>query len=319
MRRRLLLGLMSSGTILARRGAAAEWRPTRPIRLIVPVSAGGSQDAVARLLARPLSMSLGQPIVVENLPGAAGNVGFQTVARARPDGYTLLAGSDGLSINKTLFPRLGFDTVEAFVAVSWLVRVPQLLAARAGPATSLGDFIRQVRHGPVSVGTTGVGSLAHLLGEEMQAAAGVRWVHVPYRGGAPAVTDLLAGTIDAALVNIGAAAAQVAAGTLRGLLVSSAERVLALPEVPSVGESGLLREAVVGWHGLVAPRGTPPGVLHAIDAAAQAALAQPELAARLAALGVEPVRETPERLAALIRSDALRWGAVIRRAGIVPA
>jgi tripartite-type tricarboxylate transporter receptor subunit TctC len=315
MRRRFLLGLM--GSVPARGGAAMDWRPTRAVRLIVPVAAGGSQDAVARLLARPLTGSLGQPLVVENLPGAAGNLGFQAVARARPDGYTLLAGSDGLSINKTLFPRLDFDPVEAFVAVSWVVRVPQLLVARPDFGEGLDGFLRRVRQGPVSVGTTGVGSLAHLLGEEMQAAAGARWVHVPYRGGAPAVTDLLAGTLDAALVNIGAAAAQVNAGTLRGLCVSSAERVPALPGVPSILESGLLREAVVGWHGIVAPRDTPVPVLETIDAAVQAAL--PELAPRLRVLGVEPVREAPARLQALIRTDAARWGALIRQAGITPA
>lgn len=325
-RRRLLLGFMAAAPISAprsvRASGAAPWRPSRPVRLIVPVSAGGSQDAVARILSQPMTERLGQPVVVENLPGAAGNLGFQTAARARPDGHTLLAGSDGLSINKSLFPRLDFDPVEGFAAVSWVVRVPQIMVVRADRPWAEGGldaFLRDARQGRApTVGTTGVGSLAHLLGEELQEAGGVRWVHVPYRGGAPAMTDLLAGTIDAALLNIGAAAAQVRAGALRGLFVSSAGRVAALPEVPSVVETGPLREAVVGWHGIVAPVGTAPAALAALDAAVQAALARPEVAARLTALGVEPVSEPPERLAALIRSDAERWGAVIRRAGIAP-
>ena len=330
MHRRHLLGFVAAAplstprlvrTSSASTDAAAPWRPSRPIRLIVPVAAGGSQDAVARILSQPMAERLGQAVLVENLPGAASNLGFQAVARARPDGHTLLAGSDGLSINKSLFPRLDFDPVEGFAAVSWVVRVPQLMVVRADrpwAEEGLAGFLRDARRRAPTLGTTGVGSLAHLLGEEIQEAAGVRWVHVPYRGGAPAVTDLLAGATDAALLNIGAASAQVRAGTLRGLFVSSAQRVAALPEVPTMAETGPLREEVVGWHGIVAPAGTDPAILAALNAAVQAALARPEAAKRLTTLGVEPVSEPPERLAALIRSDAERWGAVIRRAGIAP-
>ncbi len=329
MHRRHLLGLVAAAPLSAPRLARARssgvdappWRPSRPIRLIVPVAAGGSQDAVARILSQPMAKLLGQAVLVENLPGAAGNLGFHAVARARPDGHTLLAGSDGLSINKSLFPSLGFDPVEGFAAVSWVARVPQMLVARADrpwAEEGIAAFLRDARRQAPTVGTTGVGSLAHLLGEEIQEATGIRWIHVPYRGGAPAVTDLLAGTVDAALVNIGAASGQVRAGTLRGLFVSSAQRVAALPEVPAMIETGPLHEAVVGWHGIVAPVGTDPVILATLDAAVQATLAHPEVAARLTALGVEPVAEPPERLAALIRSDAERWGAVIRRARIAP-
>jgi tripartite-type tricarboxylate transporter receptor subunit TctC len=180
-------------------------------------------------------------------------------------------------------------------------------------------FARAARQAPPTVGTTGIGSLAHLLGEQLQEAAGFRWIHVPYRGGAPAVTDLLSGAIDAILVNIGAASAQVHAGALRGLFVSSARRVAALPEVPSMAEAGAFHEAVVGWHGIVAPAGTEPAVITTLHAAVQTVLVQPEIVARLTALGVEVAKETPERLAATIRADAERWGAVIRRAGIAPA
>jgi tripartite-type tricarboxylate transporter receptor subunit TctC len=285
------------------------------------VAAGGSQDAVARLLARPLSESLGHRVVVENLPGAAGNLGFQMVARARPDGYTLLAGSDGLSINKSLFPRLDFDPVNGFTAISWVVRVPQILVVRADRSWArqgVAAFLEDARRRPPAVGTTGIGSLAHLLGEEIQEAAAIRWLHVPYRGGAPAVTDLLAGTLDAALINIGAATAKVHDGALRGLFVSSAQRVKALPEIPSILETGSLAHAVVGWHGIVGPSGTAPEIVATLNAAVQAALAQPIISARLASLGVEPVSEQPERLAAMIRADAERWAAVIRRARIAP-
>jgi tripartite-type tricarboxylate transporter receptor subunit TctC len=328
MRRRHLLGLVAAAPLpasrLTRAGSSnadsAPWRPSQSIRLIVPVAPGGSQDAVARILSRPMSEGLGQPVIVENLPGAAGNLGFQVVARARPDGHTLLAGSDGLSINKHLFPKLDFDPVEGFAAVSWVARVPQILVVRADHpwAESLARFLRHARREEPAVGTTGIGSLAHLLGEEIREAAGIRWIHVPYRGGAPAVTDLLAGATNAALVNIGAAAPQVRTGTLRGLFVSSAHRVAALPKVPTMIETGPLHEAVVGWHGIVAPASTDPAILATLGAAVQTALARPEVAARLTALGVEPVAEPPERLAAVIRSDAERWGAVIRRARIAP-
>jgi tripartite-type tricarboxylate transporter receptor subunit TctC len=323
MRRRRLLGLALAAPApsFAMAGEPASWRPTRPIRFIVPVAAGGSQDAVARILANPLADTLGQPLIIDNQPGAAGNLGFQLAARARPDGHTLLAGSDGLSINKALFAHLGFDPVEDFVAVAWVVRVPQMLVVRADTAwaaTGFAGFLADARARPPAVGTTGIGSLAHLLGEEIQHAAGLRWIHVPYRGGAPAVTDVLAGATDAALVNIGAAAAQVRAGAMRGLFVSSAKRVAALPGVPSLLETGPLREAVVGWHGLVAPVGTAAGIVAALDAAVQAALARPELVARLLLLGVEPAAETPARLAAMLREDAERWAVVIKRAGIAP-
>jgi len=328
MRRRDLFGLLAATALAVPRqapaqgGRAAAWRPARPIRIIVPVAAGGSQDAVARILAGPMSEALGQTVMVENMPGAAGNVGFQAVARARPDGYTLLAGSDGLSINKTLFPRLRFDPVEGFAAVSWVVRVPQILVVRAdrpGAEEGIGAFLRDAQREAPAVGTTGVGSLAHLLGEEVQEAAGIRWIHVPYRGGALAVNDLMAGVIDAALLNIGAAAGLVRQGVLRGLFVSSADRVAALPEVPTMMETGPLRDAVVGWHGIVAPAGTDPAILCSLDAVVQAVLARPAIAARLIALGVEPVAEPPERLAATIRADAERWATVIRRARITPS
>jgi tripartite-type tricarboxylate transporter receptor subunit TctC len=332
MRRRHLLGLTASaaaaaalgGIRPARAGAPpAPWRPHRPVRLVVPVSAGGSQDAVARILAGPMGEALGQRVVVENLPGAAGNLGFEMVARARPDGLTLLAGSDGLSINKTLFPRLGFDPVEGFAPVAWVVRVPQILVVRAdhpAAAGGLAALLEAARREPPAVGTTGVGSLAHLLGEVVQEEAGVRWLHVPYRGGAPAVNDLVGGTLDAAMLNIGAAAGLVRQGVLRGLFVSSAGRVAAVPEVPTLAECGLGGcGEVVGWHGVVAPAGTDPAALAALHAAVRHALARPGMAARLAALGLDPVEEPPGRLAETMRADADRWGAVIRRARIVPA
>ncbi|RYJ03803.1 MAG: tripartite tricarboxylate transporter substrate binding protein [Acetobacteraceae bacterium] len=299
--------------------AQAPWPAERSIRIIVPVAAGGSQDIVARLLARHLTDVLGQSVVVENQPGAGSNIGYEAASRAKPDGYTLLAGSDSLSINKTLFPGLGFDPVEGFAPVARAVRVPQILVVRADSgARTLTDVLAGARRGAFAVGTPGNGSLAHLLGEQIQAAAEVRWTHVPYRGGALAVNDLLGGTLQGVLINIGAVTEHVRAGRLRGIFVSAAARTQGLPAVPTLAEAGMAGGEAVGWHGIVAPRGTDPAIIARLNAAMGQVLARPEVAERVAALGLEPVNEPPEALASLIRSDAERWATVIQRARIQP-
>jgi tripartite-type tricarboxylate transporter receptor subunit TctC len=300
--------------------AGTAWPSERSIRFIVPVAPGGSQDVVARLLARHLTDELGQSVLVENLPGAGSNIGYEAAARSKPDGYTLLAGSDSLSINKTLFPRLGFDPVEGFAPVVRAVKVPQILVVRAdSPARSLEAFVALARRdGAVAVGTPGNGSLAHLLGEQVQAAAEVRWTHVPYRGGALAVNDLLGGSLQGVLINIGAVTGHVAAGRMRGLFVSSADRTSALPEVPTLAEAGMQGGEAVGWHGIVAPAGTDPAIVAQVNGAVRRILRRPEVAERVAALGLEPSDEPPEALGTLIRADADRWAEVIRRARIQP-
>ncbi|WP_149539828.1 Bug family tripartite tricarboxylate transporter substrate binding protein [Siccirubricoccus phaeus] len=318
MRRRSFLALGAAA--LARPAlAAAEWPAERSIRYIVPVAPGGSQDIVARLFARHLTPALGQNVVVENLPGAGSNIGYEHAAKARPDGYTLLAGSDSLAINKALFPKLGFDPVEDFAPVAQGVRVPQIFVVRAdSPARSFEEFLGLARRQPVAVGTPGNGSLAHLLGEQIQAAAEVRWTHAPYRGGALAVNDLLGGSLQGVLINIGAVADHVKVGRLRGLFVSSAARTQALPGVPALGEVGFRGAEAVGWHGIVAPKDLDPAIAVRVNAAIGGVLKQPEVAERVAALGLEPVEAPPEALGVLIRADAARWAEVVRRARIQP-
>src|SRR5215213_8662835 len=330
-RRRTLLALLPAVAAAAATRPAAAWTssaraqatpavwPERFVRIVVPVAAGGSQDIVARLLARHLTDALGQNVVVENMPGAGSNIGYEQAAKSRPDGYTLLAGSDSLSINKALFPRLNFDPVADFAPVARAVRVPQILVVRADhPARSLEDFLRLARRGSVAVGTPGNGSLAHLLGEVVQEAAEARWTHVPYRGGALAVNDLLGGSLQGVLINIGAVTDHVRTGRLRGLFVSSAARAAALPEVPTLAEAGFSHAEAVGWHGLVAPAGTDPAIVSRVNAETARVLARPDVAERVAALGLEPVDEPPEALGALVRADAERWAAVVRRARIQP-
>ncbi len=289
----------------------------RVVRLIVPVAPGGSQDIVARLLARHMAAPLGQNIVVENHPGAGSNIGYEIVARARPDGTVLAAGSDSLSINKALFPRLSFDPVGDFAPVAQATQVPQILVVRAdSPAHDLAGFLAQARRTPLAVGTPGNGSLSHLLQQVVQDAAEVEWTHVPYRGGALAINDLMGGALQGVMINIGAITEHVRAGRLRGIVVSSPRRTAALPEVKTFQEAGMTHAEAVGWHGLVAPRGTPPETVEKLHAALVRALAVPELQQRLAALGIEPTDAPPAALGARMQADAQRWEAVVRRSGL---
>jgi tripartite-type tricarboxylate transporter receptor subunit TctC len=291
--------------------------PQRALRLIVPVAAGGSQDSVARLLARFMAGPLGQPIIMENRPGAAGNIGFEIVARARPDGYMLGAGSDNLSINKALFPLLGFDPIADFAPIAQATSVPQILVVRGdSPSADLAAFLDRAAREPLALGTGGNGSLAHMLQALLQELTGRRWTHVPYRGGAPAVNDLIAGSIHAMIGNIGAVAEQMQAGLLRGLAVSTPGRVATLPRVPSVTEFGMADAEVMGWHGLVAPRGTPGPVVARLYAAAVEALRLPELRLRLNWLGISPSEAGPEALGRRMAEDAMRWEGVVRRGGL---
>jgi tripartite-type tricarboxylate transporter receptor subunit TctC len=311
-----LAGLAAAGRPAAAQGADF---PAHPLRLIVPVAPGGSQDVVARLIARGMGEALGQTLQVENLPGAGSNLGYEAAARARPDGYTLLAGSDSLSINAALFPKLTYDPLTAFTPILPGVAVPQILVLRADAAPrDLAGFLAAARATPPAVGTPGNGSLSHLVGELLQQAAGLRWTHVPYRGGALAVNDLLAGHLQAVWINIGAVADAVKAGRLRGLAVSSAARAGALPEVPTLAESGFPGLTATGWHGLVAPAGLDPAVAARLSAAGAAALARPELAQRLAGLGVEVLDEPPAALGRRIAADAARWAAVVRQGQLRP-
>ncbi len=296
--------------------APARAQSDRPIRLIVPVAPGGSQDIVARLIARHLSPVLGQAIVVENHPGAGSNIGYALGARARPDGLTLVAGSDSLSINRALFRNLAFDPVEDFAPVAQATSVPQILVVKAdAPFADLRGFVSASRPRPLAVGTPGNGSLSHLLVELLQQASETQWTHAPYRGGALALVDLLGGSLDGVMINISAVTDRVRAGQLRGLAVSTATRTAALPEVPTMEEAGLSGVAVAGWHGVVAPVKTPRAAIKVLNAMVNKAITSPEGSRRILALGSEPHPGTPEEFWKLVRSDRERWGEVIRRAG----
>lgn len=319
--RRALMGAaaaLAAPALLSRQALAQAWPMEKPLRLVVPVAPGGSQDVVARFYARGMAELLGQGVQVENLPGGGSNIGYEAVAKARPDGYTLLAGSDTLSINAALYPKLGYDPL-GFVPVLRSVKVPQAFVVKADhPAKDFRDWLDRARKDPPGVGTPGNGSLAHLLGEVIQQTSETRWTHVPYRGGALAVNDLLGGFLGGVLINIGAITDHVREGRLRCLFVSGEARSPALPAAPTLEEAGFAGLATTGWHGLVLPPGSDPAIAARLNAVARAAQRKPEIAPRLALLGVEPQEEGPEVLAAVLREDATRWAAVIRRVGLRP-
>jgi tripartite-type tricarboxylate transporter receptor subunit TctC len=318
MFRRALLSASAAVLALPAMSRAQSW-PEKPIRLLVPVAPGGSQDIVARLFARHMGPVLGQNVVVENLPGAGSNIGYEAVVRARPDGYVLGAGSDSLSINKGLFRRLNFDPVEDIAPVAEAARVPQILVVAANsPVNTLAQFVEMAKGRPVAVGTPGNGSLSHLLQQQLQDASEVRWTHAPYRGGALALQDLMGGSLQGVMINIGAVTDHVKAGRLKGVVVSSPARTRALPDVPTFAEAGLNNADAVGWHGLFAPRGTPEEVVAKVNTALRQALRDEELAGRLNALGIEPSDTGPDYLGQRLRSDATRWAAVIERARLQP-
>ncbi len=295
--------------------ALAGW-PDRPVRLIVPVAPGGSLDPLARLIARHLGQVLGQPVVVENHAAAGGNTAFEMVARARPDGHTLLVGWDSLTINPALYPRIGFDPLRDYAPVIQTVRTAQILVVRNGlPAATLANFVALARRSPISLGSPGNGSIGHLAAEMLKSRSGAEWTHVPYRGGGPAIQDLIAGHIDAVFVTLPAVTEHVRASRIRALGVTTATRAPALPEVPTFIESGLEGFEVVSWQGVLAPAGTDAALVGRLNADIRRILAQPDVVAHLEGQGFEVVAGTPEALAARLASDVPRWPAVVRAAG----
>ncbi|UFN46985.1 tripartite tricarboxylate transporter substrate binding protein [Roseomonas sp. OT10] len=314
-------GLLAAGLALASAPAWAQpagaW-PDRPLRLIIPVAPGGSLDIIGRVLAKRLTATLGQTVVAENMAGAGSNIAFEHVAKARPDGYTLLVGSDVLAINPAIFPKLGYDPARDFVAVAEAVRAPQVLVVRNGlEARDLPGFLALAKEaeGRLTLASQGNGSLGHLAGALLATASGARWTHVPYRGGGPAVVDLAGGHVDALLVTLPAAIEQIRGDRIRALAVTSATRHPALPDVPTVAESGFPGFEVVTWQGIVAPAGTPAPVVETLAAAITAALAEPEVAGQLRAQAFEVTGTGPGAFGELLRAEVKRWPEVVRAAG----
>jgi tripartite-type tricarboxylate transporter receptor subunit TctC len=317
-RRRPLLLAAASAALPSAARAQAAWAPERPVRLIVGFAAGGSTDVTARLVAAALSERLGQPVVVENRPGAGGNIAAEAAARAAPDGHTLLMGVSGiLAANPALYRNLPFDPVRDFAPISQIAFIPNLVVVHPDlPAADLAGFVAHAKAnaGRVHYGSAGNGTSLHLAGALLAARAGLALVHVPYRGGAPATTDLLSGKIQMLASPLVEVVAHVQAGRLRPLAVTTARRSPLLPDVPTVAET-IPGFEVALWNGLLAPAGTPPPAIARFAAEAAAALRGAELRNKLAEQGSEPAPSTPEEFARFIRAEIPRWTEIVRLSG----
>ena len=317
--RRRLLRLAAAGLVLPalpRRAVALDY-PTRPVRMIVGFPAGGSADIVARIVAQALTERLGQTFIVENKPGAGSNFGTEAVAHARPDGYTLMADSVSNAINPSLYRNLNYDQLKDLVPVASIDVVPNVMDVNLDvPATTVPEFIAYAKANPgkITMGSGGIGSSPHITGELFKMMTGVDMLHVPYRGVAPATTDLLGGRIQVLFDTLPAALANIRAGKIRALAVTSRQRSRVLPDVPAMNEivPGYDAES---FHGISAPTGTPREIVDKLNAAVNAALADPTIRARLADLGGEVFTGTPEDYGRYLAGEIERWHKVIAFSG----
>jgi tripartite-type tricarboxylate transporter receptor subunit TctC len=318
-RRRALHAGLGAAAALARPAGAQPRYPDRPVTIVVPWAPGGTTDILARILAEPLRRATGQPFVVENRSGAAGNLGSAAVARARPDGHTLLFGSMSThTMNHALFRDMPFDGVADFAPVAMLAFALNTMVVHPSvPATDVAGFIAHARANPgrVAYASAGPGSTNHVCAEMFGRMAGVEMVHVPYRGGAPAVADTVAGQTALFFSAATQTLPHVEARRLRLLGVTEARRSALLPGVPTVGETVPGYEMTV-WYGVLGPKGLPPEIVAALNAEINRAMALPEVRDRLAAIGVEVINETPDAFARVLRADAEKWGRAIREMGI---
>ncbi len=289
--------------------------PTKPIRLVVPFTPGGSTDILARAIGQELAKAWGQSVIVDNVPGAGGAIGADKVAKAAPDGYTLLMGHIGtLAVNPSLYPKLPYNPVKDFSPVAWVARVPNVLVVHpAVPAKNVQELVAlaKAKPGQLNYGSGGNGSAANLATEYFKLQTGVAIVHIPYKGTAPAVTDLIGGQIQVLFTGAPAVIGHIKSGQLRALAVSSPKRLDALPELPTVAESGYKDFEADQWYGVVAPAGTPREVVNKLNAQINLALNTPELKARLASEGAVATPGMPEAYGALIVREIARWKPVI--------
>jgi tripartite-type tricarboxylate transporter receptor subunit TctC len=298
--------------------AQSESYPVKPIRLVVPFPPGGAVDIVARTLGAQLTQALSQQFVIENRPGAGGIVGTEFVARAAPDGYTLLAVSSAQATNPSLYAKLPYNTERDFAPVSLVAGSSYMLVTHPSmPVKSVRELIAfaKARPGQLNFASGGPASLPHLAGELFNLMAGVRMTHVPYKGSAPAATAVLGGEVTLLFSNMLGIMPFVQAGRFRALGVTGVKRVAAAPEVPTIAEAGLPGYEVIGWYGLIAPAGTPKEIVVRLSAQTAVAMRAPEMVKRFSSEGAEPVGSTPEAFAETISRDIVKWAKVIKASG----
>jgi len=316
---RPLRALLLSLALFTGLAQAADRWPDRPIHFVVPYPAGGPLDAVARLTAQKVSADLGQPIVVENRPGAGGNIGAEYVARAAPDGYTLLLGAVAThAINPTLYAHIPYDAQKDFEPVTQIASTPNVLIVNPSlPVHSVREFIAYAKAHPgaLNFGSGSTGSAGHLAGELFKRMAGIEMTHVPYKGAAPAMTDLIAGQVQLMFDNLASALTQIKAGKVRALAVTTAKRTPLAPDLPTIAESGLPGFDINTWFGLFVPAKTPRPVVDRLHDEFVKALNAPDVRGKMLALGAEPVGNTPAQFAAYIRSESEKYAKVIQASG----
>lgn len=319
-RRRLLA--VSAATMLAPsfvRTALAQAWPNRFVRLVVPYPAGGGADAIARIVAGRLSETWGQQVVIENRGGAGGNIASDAVARSAPDGYTLYLAGEFQATNIYAYPRLSYDPVADFLPVSLVVQYPvAIVVPNSSPARTIGEFIAHAKanKGKVTLASPGYGTGPHLAGELFKRVAGIELTHVPYRGAAPALQDLVPGRVDSLVNNIAPIVPLMQQGQLRVLAVTTARRTPAAPDVPTLAESGLAGFDVSGWYAFFVPAKTPSDIVRKMHADTAAALADPAVKGRLEQLGLFVVGSTPDQLGRFLKAEMDKWGPLIKEAGI---
>jgi len=310
----LLKALLLAATFMLPGMSQAQNYPTKPIKFLVPYPAGGTTDVLARLVAEKVGAKFGQPVIVENRGGAGGNIGAEAVWRASADGYSLLFASAGpLAINKNLYPKLGYDQ-DTFTPISLIAASPNVLIASTKlPVNSLTQLIAYAKANPdrISYASQGNGSTSHLTGEFFKSAAGVKMVHVPYRGSSPAIMDVLAGQVDVMFVELSSVVAHIRAGTVQILAVASKQRNPMLPTIPAVAEV-LPNFTSDTWFGLVAPPKMAPEIANKLSAAVADALKQPSLVTAMKELGLESIGSTPAAMSQFTKHESERWGGIIR-------
>lgn len=314
--------LLTAAWALAQAPSKAWAQSAKPLRIVVPFTPGGSTDILARALAPKLQAALGQTVVIDNKPGAGGSIGAAEAARAEPDGHTLLMGHIGtLAVNPSMYPRLAYDPLKSFVPVAWVARVPNVLVVpSSAPTRSFTEFIQRAKGSPgrLSYSSGGNGSAAHITFELLKLKAGIFVIHIPYRGAAPAVSDVIAGQVDAIFTGAPALLPHVRSGRLRALAVSSPQRLPALPDVPTVAESGFPGFEADQWYGLVAPAGTPAERVNRLNAEINKALAMPDVQQQLAVEGAVPMPTTPRAYGELIAREIPRWAEVVKAGNVKP-
>ena len=324
MRQRLLLALVTivgiaAIGVAAPAAAQAPAYPTKPVRLVVPFPPGGATDIIARAVAQKLGETLGQSIVVDNRPGAGGNVGTELVAKAAPDGYTLEMGTVGThAINASLYAKMPYDNVKDFAPIILVAGVPNVLEVTPSlPVNSVQELIAYAKANPgkLNFASSGNGTSIHLSGELFKVMAGVQMTHVPYKGSAPALQDLIGGNVQLMFDNLPPSLPQIKSGKLRAIAVTSAARAPALPDVPTIAESGLPGFEASSWFGLLAPAGTPPAIIAKINAEVATWLASPEGREKLAAIGANAAGGSPEDFARHIQAETAKWAKVVKESG----